>query len=270
MPNGTCSVDGCSKPDRARGWCPAHWRRWRLYGDPLGSASSTATAVCTVDECGRPHIARGFCTLHYARWQKHGDPLYTIPGRTVWTCTIEGCAKPLANVGRGWCAAHYAKARKYGDPLARRYGLPVNQCVLAGCDKPGTKGGGFGWCAMHHRRYQKYGSPFVTSRIVGDDVSRFETYIRQGPLPAHAPELGPCWLWIGALTTDGYASMGVLDLPTDSGHRWSYRYHVGPLLEGLELDHLCVITNCVNPWHLDLVTHAENLRRANARKAAAA
>lgn len=30
-----CSIDGCGKPVHARGWCPTHYRRWRLYGDPL-------------------------------------------------------------------------------------------------------------------------------------------------------------------------------------------------------------------------------------------
>lgn len=31
-----CTIDGCDKPVRARGWCFPHWKRWRRYGDPLG------------------------------------------------------------------------------------------------------------------------------------------------------------------------------------------------------------------------------------------
>lgn len=182
------------------------------------------------------------------------------------TCTIDGCDKPVVIKSRGWCSAHYAKWRKYGDPLVQRYGLPKQPCTIAGCDRPGTQGGGLGWCNTHYRRYQRHGSPFVTSRIVGDDVARFETYVRQGEAPEHAPELGPCWLWMGALTPDGYPSMATGDSPTASAHRWSYRHHVGPIPDGLELDHLCVVARCVNPWHLDPVTHEENVRRVNARK----
>lgn len=180
------------------------------------------------------------------------------------TCSIGGCDKPVFVKSRGWCSAHYAKWRKYGDPLAQRYGLPVSSCAVSTCDKPGN--GGHGWCNTHYRRWYRHGSPYVTSRTVGDDVARFETYLRQGVPPAHAPELGPCWLWTGALTSDGYAVMEVQDLPTASAHRWSYRHHIGPLPDNLELDHLCVVAHCVNPWHLEPVTHAENVRRVNARK----
>ena len=34
----SCTVGGCERPKKARGWCAAHYRRWRLWGDPLGSA----------------------------------------------------------------------------------------------------------------------------------------------------------------------------------------------------------------------------------------
>lgn len=264
MAEGTCSIDGCDTKARARGWCAAHWRRWRLYGDPLGSAPSTSMRACAVEGCDRAHVARGLCGLHYSRWQKHGDPLYTPPPRLVLTCSVEGCDERAAS--RVWCSEHYGRWRRHGDPTVKRYGVGVEPCIMAGCDRPGTGPMGQGWCPTHYRRIQRHGSPYVTSRIVGDDVARFETYIRQGEPPDHAPKLGPCWLWVGSLTSDGYAVMAVRDLPTASAHRWSYRHHVGPLPEDLELDHLCVVTNCVNPWHLEPVPHEENVRRVNARK----
>lgn len=36
MSDRTCSVDGCDSPPKARGWCSAHYQRWRIHGDPLG------------------------------------------------------------------------------------------------------------------------------------------------------------------------------------------------------------------------------------------
>jgi hypothetical protein len=46
-----------------------------------------------------------------------------------------------------------------------------------------------------------------------------------------------------------------------SAHRFYYEQHVGPIPEGLQLDHLCRNTRCVNPAHLEPVTGAENMRR---------
>lgn len=39
-----CSIDGCGKPHYGRGWCSAHYQRWRLHGGPAeGNASRGAT-----------------------------------------------------------------------------------------------------------------------------------------------------------------------------------------------------------------------------------
>lgn len=73
---------------------------------------------------------------------------------------------------------------------------------------------------------------------------------------------GGCWLYVGLLATDGYAR--VKDASTDLAllvHRVSYEELVGPIPDGLVLDHLCRVRNCVNPAHLEPVTSAENVRR---------
>ncbi len=45
-------------------------------------------------------------------------------------------------------------------------------------------------------------------------------------------------------------------------HRYAYEQLIGPIPAGLELDHLCRDPACVNPYHLEPVTHAENMRRS--------
>jgi hypothetical protein len=73
---------------------------------------------------------------------------------------------------------------------------------------------------------------------------------------------GGCWLYAGALAADGYAR--VKDAGSDLAllvHRVTYEQLVGPIPEGLVLDHLCRVRHCVNPEHLEPVTHMENLRR---------
>jgi hypothetical protein len=66
-----------------------------------------------------------------------------------------------------------------------------------------------------------------------------------------------CWLWDGAKNSDGYGSMRI-DGKTIEAHRLSYTYFNGPLVVGLEIDHLCRVRNCVNPNHLEQITKQEN------------
>jgi hypothetical protein len=159
---------------------------------------------------------------------------------------------------------HYQRWKRQGDPMVTERRAP-GPCVVTDCPTEGD--GGHGLCPKHFRRLYRRGDPLATSRIVGNDAARFESYLEQGPTVVD--QLGPCWLWTGLLTEDGYAVMAS-DLPTASAHRWSYRHHVGPLLPGLELDHLCRVRHCVNPWHLDPVPQAVNKQRAAQAKRRAA
>jgi hypothetical protein len=76
-----------------------------------------------------------------------------------------------------------------------------------------------------------------------------------------------CWLWQGNIHPDkGYGIMRRGGL-TRRAHRFFYETLVGPVPDGLELDHLCRVRHCVNPDHLEPVTHAENLRRGREARA---
>lgn len=70
---------------------------------------------------------------------------------------------------------------------------------------------------------------------------------------------GDCWIFMGGLDPNGYGRVdGKL------AHRVTYAFYLGDIPAGLELDHLCRRPACVNPWHLEPVTHAENVRRGRA------
>lgn len=71
---------------------------------------------------------------------------------------------------------------------------------------------------------------------------------------------GECWLWTGSLHTDGYALTSFKG-KTTGVHRLAYEAYVGPIPEGLEIDHLCRVRRCVNPAHLEAVTHKVNMQR---------
>lgn len=73
-----CSVPNCGKRARKRGWCCAHYSRWKRHGAPTGGGARRARAkgqICAVDGCTKPAESRGWCDAHYQRWRKHGDPL---------------------------------------------------------------------------------------------------------------------------------------------------------------------------------------------------
>ena len=74
-----------------------------------------------------------------------------------------------------------------------------------------------------------------------------------------------CWLWTGATQTRGYGSVGVGNGRTALAHRVAYQQTVGPIPDGMTIDHVCENKVCVNPDHLEVVTRAENTRRAAER-----
>jgi hypothetical protein len=70
-----------------------------------------------------------------------------------------------------------------------------------------------------------------------------------------------CWEWHRSLDGKGYGTFGIkIDgvWRTVKAHRVSYEIHVGPIPEGLQLDHLCRNRACCNPSHLEPVTNREN------------
>jgi hypothetical protein len=77
------------------------------------------------------------------------------------------------------------------------------------------------------------------------------------------PECG-CWLWMGRLNRNGYGRL-YHEGSEPMAHRTSYERHVGPIPEGLVLDHLCRVRCCVNPYHLEPVTVQVNTLRGEAQ-----
>jgi len=76
-----------------------------------------------------------------------------------------------------------------------------------------------------------------------------------------------CWWWTGALDPRGYGRfwLGGKSRKTAFAHRVLYEIVVGPIPRDLEPDHLCAHPGCVNPAHIEPVSHRENGLRARAR-----
>ena len=70
-----------------------------------------------------------------------------------------------------------------------------------------------------------------------------------------------CWNWNGSIGSNGYGVARV-ERTSKTAHRFIYEQEVGPIPDGLELDHTCRNRQCVNPKHLEPVTHSENMVRS--------
>lgn len=88
---------------------------------------------------------------------------------------------------------------------------------------------------------------------------------KQGPMLVES--LGPCWEWLGHYDRKlGYGKyskrIGGIS-KSFKAHRYAWEQINGEFPEGLEPDHLCKNRICVNPSHIEPVTHKENIRRGN-------
>lgn len=72
-----------------------------------------------------------------------------------------------------------------------------------------------------------------------------------------------CWLFTGAKQSRGYGSVGIGNRRTALAHRVAYEACVGPIPDGMTIDHLCLNKTCLNPEHMEVVSRAENTSRAH-------
>lgn len=72
---------------------------------------------------------------------------------------------------------------------------------------------------------------------------------------------GGYWLWIGAKSKNGYGVIARSGHKLVGAHRISHEFFKGPISDGFEVDHLCRNRACVNPEHLEAVSHSVNVIR---------
>lgn len=107
----------------------------------------------------------------------------------------------------------------------------------------------------------KFGGNSVGSHAMKCDVSPAELFWqkvnRNGP--------GGCWLWTGSIKPrNGYGNMTVKAVNWNT-HRFAYAQVKGAIPKGMEVMHTCDVPHCVNPEHLRLGTHAENMADCKAK-----
>lgn len=123
-------------------------------------------------------------------------------------------------------------------------------CAIQDCGQPHCARG---YCQKHYARWRRYGDltfPVAEYSTEPLEIRWLKWVVEESP---------GCWLWQKPLD-GGYGRIWV-NGRHHLAHRYVYELLVGPIPDGLHLDHLCRVTNCVNPDHLEPVTCAENIRR---------
>ena len=150
-----------------------------------------------------------------------------------------------------------APRREAGQSAPGHAGKSPDRCSVDGCDRPKAKRG---WCNSHYQRWRASGNPGSgpVNAPNRPDHERFWEKVDRS---------GECWTYTGSLNEKGYGIFwSNSEQRTMRAHRFAFEDQVGPIPEGMQLDHLCRNPACCRPSHLEPVTSGENTRRGNAGK----
>ena len=238
-----------------------------------------AELMCFVDDCRKWADRKGMCFAHYYMNLRHGSPVppkLTAAQRffakvditeECWLWTA-GTSAPYGHgnfkaEGKMWKAHRWAYEFENG-PI--KFGLVLDHvCRIPRCVNPDHLDP---VTPMENMLRGSIAKPWLTpvpkrtALPKLSDEQRFWSKVEIG-------DANGCWLWTKGIQHHGHAQFSVNGKAVYA-HRFAYELMVGPIPEGLVLDHLCSTPACVNPAHLEAVTPRENALRSRMVKVATA
>ena len=139
----TCTMDGCDRPHKARGYCQTHYMQLKR-GAPVTPQIKVRIRdkppECVEDGCNEPVKAKGYCRTHYQRLLRHGHVKNRDRAKPFATCSIKSCDNHVYALGI--CHPHYLKTRDWREQgfTAQDYErlFEAQNGVCAICAKPET------------------------------------------------------------------------------------------------------------------------------------
>ena len=136
-----CTMEGCGRPHKARGYCQTHYMQFKRGIMPVGPIKTrerNKPDECIEEDCRNPVKSKGLCKMHYQRLLRHGHTLYRDRKKPAQNCSIDSCENHA--YAKGLCHAHYLKQRKWKhagiDAYRYQDMLQEQNGVCAICDKP--------------------------------------------------------------------------------------------------------------------------------------
>ena len=130
--------------------------------------------------------------------------------------------------------------------------------IISLCDEPGCASTrrARGLCSMHYQRLMKTGTTAAPPRKTPSE--RFWEKVNKTP---------DCWVWTAATYSNGYGHFGLSAERGAIAHRFAWEELRGPIPDGALLDHICHNRLCVNPQHLRIATHKQNVENMGVLRA---
>lgn len=166
------------------------------------------------------------------------------------TCIGPNCLRPQKV--KQLCNAHDLQMRRTGKLKPVR--VPKTRCEHKGCDRKHHAGG---FCGTHYRHFCDYGETFDIGHLYHQAKGGHET-IEQF-FWARVRKTDSCREWAGSKTGTRLIYGWVTRYGHEqTAHRLSYKLFKKPVPKGMQVDHVCHNTVCVNPEHLRLASPSQN------------
>jgi hypothetical protein len=260
-----CSIPGCGKPAIKRGWCSAHYQRWRTYGDPNYTVRTPKGVPLQWLFDHLAYDEPGCLVWPFARYSDgSGHVIYegnhTGAARVVCTL-VNGPAPTEVSEAKLSCGPrssgcchpkHVYWAEPVGNFADPIQGGDQTLCCVPRCNKPAARGRR-GCCVAHYKRLWRHGAPLAG----GTSKNAVREWLAE-----HADYKGTaCLVWPFARNSLGYA---ICDATLGSGFAPNVMCrmaHGEPPSPFHEAAHCCGkgTSGCMNPNHLSWKTHAENM-----------